>query len=173
MIKAAEAAGVGPMASVAGVLAEYLGRALDTQFCFDEIIVENGGDFWIKIESPLSVGIYAGLSSMSGTIAVVLNAEDSPLGLACSSGTVGPSLSYGKADAALVVAKDAAAADSWATALGNRVKSTYDVTEALSWLLEDAGKIVPDISLKPLGALIILGDTVAAQGRITLGPGQK
>ncbi len=173
MIRAASAAGVGPMASVAGVIAEYLGKAMDERFHFDEIIVENGGDFWIKIESPLSVGIYAGLSSLSGKTALVLNEHDSPLGLACSSGTVGPSLSYGKADAALVIAKDAAAADAWATALGNRVKSKGDVTHSLSWLLEDAGKALFDESLKPMGAVIVLGDIIAAQGNITLGPAGK
>ncbi len=173
MIRSTRAAGVGPMASVAGVLAEYLGRALDEQFHFDEIVVENGGDYWIKILSPLSIGVYAGLSSLSGTIGVVLNSENSPLGLACSSGTVGPSLSYGKADAALVTAGDAAAADAWATALGNRVKGKNDLEEALGWLIKDAGEKTPEECLKPLGALIILGDTIAAQGKITLGPVQK
>ncbi len=173
MIQAAEAAGVGPMASVAGALAEFLGKTLDEQFHFDEIIVENGGDFWMKITSPLSIGVYAGLSSLSEKIAVVLDGNTAPVGLACSSGTIGPSLSYGKADSALVIAKDAAAADAWATALGNRVKSRHDLEEALKWLLEDAGKNTGSESLKPLGALIIAGDTMAAQGNITLGPGQK
>jgi ApbE superfamily uncharacterized protein (UPF0280 family) len=176
MIKSAEAAGVGPMASVAGGLAENLGKALDGQFHFDEIVVENGGDFWLKINSPLSIGIYAGLSSLSEKIAVVIG--DSPLGLACSSGTVGHSFSYGKADAALVIAKDAAAADAWATALGNRVKSNRDLEEALRWLFEDAcnaivGKPISDESLKPIGALILLGDTMAARGNIVLGPVPK
>jgi ApbE superfamily uncharacterized protein (UPF0280 family) len=175
MIEAALAADVGPMAAVAGVLAEYLGRALDEQFHFDEIVVENGGDFWVKIQAPLSIGVYAGLSSLSEHIAVVLNAEDSPLGIACSSGTVGPSLSYGKADAALVIAKDAAAADAWATVLGNRVKSQRDMEDALRRLFDDAGNNIvgnaaQDESLKPLGALIIVGDMMAARGNITLGP---
>lgn len=173
MIQAAEAAGVGPMASVAGALAEFLGKALDAQFHFDEIIVENGGDFWVKITSPLSVGVYAGLSSLSEKIAVVLDGNAAPVGLACSSGTIGPSLSYGKADSALVIAADAAAADAWATALGNHVKSRHDLEEALHWIFEDAGKNAGSESFKPLGALIILGDMMAAQGNITLGPGQK
>jgi ApbE superfamily uncharacterized protein (UPF0280 family) len=173
MIKAATVADVGPMAAVAGVLAEHVGKALGEQFHFDEIVIENGGDFWVKIESSLSIGVYAGLSSLSEKIAVVLNEKDSPLGLACSSGTVGPSLSYGKADAALVIAKDAAAADAWATALGNRVKSQRDAEEALRWLFEGAAKNATNDFLKPLGALIILGDTMAAQGNIVLGPVQK
>jgi ApbE superfamily uncharacterized protein (UPF0280 family) len=173
MMRAAIAANVGPMAAVAGALAEYVGKALDDQFHFDEIVIENGGDFWVKIASPLSIGVYAGLSSLSGNIAVVLNAEDSPMGIACSSGTVGPSLSYGKSDAALVIAKDAAAADSWATALGNRVKSQRDLEEALRWLFDDAGNNIADEALKPLGALIIVGDTIAARGKIRLGPAQN
>jgi ApbE superfamily uncharacterized protein (UPF0280 family) len=110
---------------------------------------------------------------LSGNIAVVLNAADSPLGLACSSGTVGPSLSYGKADAAIVIAKDAAAADAWATALGNRVKSQRDAEDALDWLMGEAGSAAIDESLTPLGALIIVGDKMAAKGKITLGPAQR
>jgi ApbE superfamily uncharacterized protein (UPF0280 family) len=173
MTAAAHAADVGPRASVAGALAEYLGKMLDDQFHFEEIVVENGGDFWLKIQSPLSIGVYAGLSSLSQNLAVVLHPENTPVGLACSSGTVGPSLSYGKADASLVIAKSAAAADAWATALGNRAKSKNDLEEALALLFDGAGKYFSHESLKPLGALLIMGDTMAARGNIILGPAQK
>jgi hypothetical protein len=53
------------------------------------------------------------------------------------------------------------------------VKKQGDAEEALNWLFEDAGNANNDETLKPLGALIIVGDTMAAQGNIVLGPAQK
>ncbi|HOJ98128.1 MAG TPA: UPF0280 family protein [Termitinemataceae bacterium] len=134
MLQAGQAAGVGPMAAVAGAIAGLLGEELTQEFTFDELVIENGGDYWLWIQEPLLVGVYAGLSSLSGKIAVRLQPSGRPWGLACSSGTVGPSLSFGKADAAMVLAPDAAAADAWATALGNLLKRQEDMEEALSYL---------------------------------------
>ncbi|TCW60753.1 UPF0280 family protein [Treponema sp. J25] len=134
MLQAGQAAGVGPMAAVAGAIAAILGEDLTKEFAFDELVIENGGDYWLWIQEPLLVGVYAGLSSLSGKIAVRLQPSGRPWGLACSSGTVGPSLSFGKADAAMVLAPDAAAADAWATALGNLLKRQEDMEEALSYL---------------------------------------
>lgn len=192
MLRAAWAAGVGPMAAVAGAIAETLGRALQDCFQFDELVIENGGDYWISVKDPLPVRVYGGLSSLSGKVSVIVPPELAPCGLACSSGTVGPSLSFGKADAALVLAKDAAAADAWATALGNRLRFQQDLAtevEALInlelsppavWGLENgAGPETPfarsrfDSSYaetcKPLGALAIMADRLAACGAIQLG----
>ncbi|MCX7949201.1 MAG: UPF0280 family protein [Treponemataceae bacterium] len=134
MLRAAQFAGVGPMAAVAGAIAGILGEELTKEFAFEELVIENGGDYWIWIQEPLLVGIYAGLSSLSGKIAVRLQPSKKPWGLACSSGTVGPSLSFGKADAVVVLTADAAAADAWATALGNLIKRQDDMEEAISYI---------------------------------------
>ncbi|MDL2228930.1 UPF0280 family protein [Treponema sp. OttesenSCG-928-L16] len=169
MTSAAGAAGTGPMAAVAGALAEGLGRGLLRRFRFRELIIENGGDFWMKIAEPLSISVYAGLSSLSGKTALIMDPVLSPCGLACSSGTVGPSLSYGKADAAVVFARDAAVADAWATALGNRLKRREDLEPELEKLI--AGIYAGEY--RPLGALAIMGDAMAAAGNIRLGPAQE
>ncbi len=143
MLTAALAAGVGPMAAVAGAIAEALGRALQDHFHFNELVIENGGDYWLLVQEPLPVLVYAGLSSLSEKVSVVVAPEQSPCGLACSSGTVGPSLSFGKADAALVLAPAAAAADAWATALGNRLRFQSDLAPAVEELIN--GTKVPPL----------------------------
>lgn len=168
MLRAARAAGVGPMAAVAGAVAEAVGRALRVRFGLREVVVENGGDLWIAVEEPLTVAVYAGISSLSGTFGVVVPPELCPCGVATSSGTVGPSLSFGKADAALAIASDAALADAWATALGNSVRSASDAEGAVRAALSPPGtELSTD---RPIGALVVVADILAAAGRIRLAP---
>ena len=131
MAAAGKQAGVGPMAAVAGAIAASVGRELLT--FSPEIIVENGGDIFLKIKKDRVVGIYAGESPLTGKIGLEIKAEDTPLGVCTSSGTVGHSLSYGKADAVIVMAGDTALADAAATAIGNRVKKSDDTDNALEF----------------------------------------
>lgn len=125
MSGAARTAGVGPMAAVAGAIAEEVGTGL---LCFsDEVIVENGGDIFIKSLHLRLVGLYAGVSPLTGKIAFIIEPEQTPLGICTSSGTVGHSLSFGMADAVTVISPSAALADAAATAIGNRVRSADDI----------------------------------------------
>ena len=129
MAQAAKRAGVGPMASVAGAIAEFVGREL-LGFT-KELIVENGGDIFIKSQRQRNVGIFAGKSGFSRMIALKILAEDTPCGICASSGTVGHSFSFGKADAVVVAAESAVLADAFATAIGNVVKSESDIEKGL------------------------------------------
>ncbi|MDD5092910.1 MAG: UPF0280 family protein [Dehalococcoidia bacterium] len=129
MALAAETVSVGPMAAVAGAIAEHVGKEL---LAFSpEVIVENGGDIFLKITKKRLVGIYAGDSPLSGKVAIELVPEETPVGICTSSGTVGHSLSFGKADAVVVVACSAALADAAATAIGNIVKEKTDIPGAI------------------------------------------
>lgn len=159
MIAAAAATGVGPMAAVAGALAARVGRHLAP--LSPEIIVENGGDIFLAINHPATVALYAGTSPLSQRVGLRLDPASSPLGVCTSSGTVGHSLSFGQADAACVLAPNAALADAAATALGNRVRSPDTIAPALEWA---AG--LPEI----LGAVIIVGEKLGAWGRVELVP---
>ena len=120
MIEAAAAAGVGPMAAVAGALAARVGRQLAP--LSPEVIVENGGDIFLAIQQPATVALFAGRSPLSHRVGLNLDPSLSPLGVCTSSASVGHSLSLGRADAACVLAGSAALADAAATALGNRVQ---------------------------------------------------
>jgi len=158
MAEAAEQVGVGPMAAVAGTLAGLVGR--DIQPYSHEVIVENGGDIYIHSSQERRVGVFAGESPLSGRIAVKIAATPPQgLGICASSATVGPSASAGRADTALVMASSAALADAAATALGNKVKNSSQVEEALAWAME-----IEEVQ----GCLVIIGDHLGVQGEIEI-----
>lgn len=157
MLNAALLAGVGPMAAVAGAISEFTGREL-LQFT-DEVILENGGDIFMKTKGECKVGIYAGSSPLSGKIAIKIKPESTPLGVCTSSGTVGHSLSFGNADAVAILAGDTALADACATATCNRIKAETDIGGALNF-----AKSVESV----LGAVVIYKDKVGVIGDIEL-----
>jgi ApbE superfamily uncharacterized protein (UPF0280 family) len=159
MIEAAAAAGVGPMAAVAGTLAARVGRQLT--LLSPEVIVENGGDIFLAITEPATVALFAGASPLSHRVGLSIDPSLSPLGVCTSSATVGHSLSLGRADAACVLAQSTALADAAATALGNRVQGPDSIAPALAWVAT-----LPDL----LGAVVILGEKLGAWGRVELAP---
>lgn len=161
MITAGKIAGVGPMAAVAGAIAERVGRDLLSGGKTTEIVVENGGDVYIALNSRAEIGIFAGRSPLSHKIGIAVLPTAMPLGICTSSGTVGHSLSFGRADAVTVLAKSAALADAAATAIGNTVKSKTDIGCGLDLAGEIEGL---------LGAVIIVKDQIGARGEIELIP---
>lgn len=159
MLKAAQLAKVGPMAAVAGAVAEAVGCFLVKQFGLNEVVVENGGDLWLKIVRPLTIVIEAGNSPLSGLVGIEIEAEHTPLSVCTSSGTVGHSFSYGRADAAVAVSSDGATADAYATAIGNNIKNSADLYQTIENL-----KTSNDLS----GAIAIIGDKIAIKGDLKL-----
>lgn len=157
MCEAGERAGVGPMAAVAGAVSQMVGMELLNYT--DEVIVENGGDIFIKTSTPRKAGIYAGKSPLSEKLAITINPSETPAGVCTSSGTVGHSLSFGKADAAVIISRDAFLADAAATALGNLVKSPADIENALKFVSN-----IKDID----GAIVIIDDKLGVWGNIEL-----
>jgi ApbE superfamily uncharacterized protein (UPF0280 family) len=159
MLKAGLAAGVGPMAAVAGVIAEQVGTGLlERQDC-DEVVVENGGDIFLQRQKDCTVAIYAGESPLSYRIGIRLPVAMMPSGVCTSSGTVGHSLSAGKADSVTVVASSTALADAAATSLGNVVGKGGDIGRALELAAEISGLS---------GVVIVVGEELGAWGEIEL-----
>ncbi len=157
MAEAAVRVGIGPMASVAGAIAEFVGNEL---LAFSpEIIVENGGDIYLKSLGERIVGIYAGKSPLTGKIGLKINGDDTPLGICTSSGTVGHSLSCGKADAVIVLSKSVTLADAAATAIGNLIKQPSDIPSGIEFAKGIEG-------LK--GLLIIKDDKVGLWGEVKI-----
>jgi len=130
MATAARYAGVGPMAAVAGAFADEVGRLLVEQFKCSEVVVENGGDIFIKNLQPMTICVYAGDSPLSQRVG--LRIPPGVCGVCTSSGTVGHSISFGSADAVTVVSENAAIADAFATAYCNMVKEMEDVETLLN-----------------------------------------
>jgi ApbE superfamily uncharacterized protein (UPF0280 family) len=129
MIQAAIWCGVGPMAAVAGAIAEFVGKELLNYS--SEVIVENGGDIFIKSNQERKVSIFAGESPLSQKIILKIETPKNYVGVCTSSGTVGPSLSFGKADAVTVISDSVLLADAAATAIGNMVKTKEDIEQSL------------------------------------------
>ncbi len=157
MIRASAAAGVGPMAAVAGAMAQFVSQ--DLLAASKQVIVENGGDIYLVTSRERKIGIFAGNSPVSLKVGIAVSPEDSPLGVCTSSGTVGPSLSFGRADAACSLSSSAALADAAATAVGNVVGEKRDVEKALERAREIEGV---------MGALIIIEERLGAWGKIRL-----
>jgi len=157
MIRASQLANVGPMAAVAGAIAEFVSKDLLT--LSKEVIVENGGDIYLATSKERTIGIYAGDSPLSLKLGISIRPEESPLSICTSSGTVGHSLSFGKADAVCILSKSGALADAAATAVGNIVQETKDIERGL-----ERGKEIEGV----LGMLIIVGDEVGVWGNVKL-----
>lgn len=149
--------GVGPFASVAGAIAEFVGKELLKYS--KEVIVENGGDIFLKTLKKRRIGIFAGKSKFSNRLALEISPEETPLGVCTSSGTVGHSLSFGKADAVVVVSKSCSLADASATAIGNLIKKKEDIPRGIERAKEIEG-------LK--GVVIIKDDKLGIWGNIKL-----
>ena len=158
MLLAAKKASVGPMAAVAGAIAEYVGKEL-IPFS-SEIIIGNGGDIFIISKKRRNIKIYAGNSSLTGKIALQIEPEDTPLGICTSSGTFGHSFSFGKADAVIVIAKSTSLADASATAIGNLVKSVEHIPRAIEFAQGIKGLrgivIIKDYEMKTWGEVKII-----------------
>lgn len=156
MAAAAQATGVGPMAAVAGAIAEAVGRELMKKS--GQVIVENGGDIFVASDIDRTIGIYAGTSPLSDKIGIRVTPEITPLGICTSAGTVGPSLSFGIADAVTVMSSSTALADAAATALGNLVKDD-DLDPVLK-----AAQTIPGLA----GVVVIKEEKLGVWGNISL-----
>ena len=156
-------ASVGPMAAVAGAIAQNVGQ--DLLGHTGEVIVENGGDLFIKSAEPVVVGIFANKSPLSLRIGLRLDAGAQPLGVCTSSGTVGHSLSMGKADAVCIVSALCPLADAAATAVGNHVQTVGDIQKAI-----DIGKNIKGVD----GVVVIIKDKIGMWGDLEIVPlGEK
>jgi len=157
MAAAARIAGVGPMAAVAGAIAEAVGRDLLQHS--DEVTVENGGDVFIATRTGRTVGLYAGQSVLTGRVGLAIQPEDCPLGICTSSGAFGHSLSLGAADSCTVLAHSAAVADALATALCNRIRTAADLARVLH---------PGQLPAEALGVLAVVEGKVGMHGAIRL-----
>ena len=157
MAESSRKAGVGPMASVAGAIAELVGAEL---LAFSpEVIVENGGDIFLKSLRKRIISIYAGKSPLTGKIGLEIEAGQTPLGVCTSSGTVGHSLSFGQADAVVALSHSTPLADAAATAIGNVIKQPDDIPTGI-----ELSKSIKGI----IGVLIIKDDRVGIWGEVKI-----
>jgi ApbE superfamily uncharacterized protein (UPF0280 family) len=156
MADAARCAGVGPMAAVAGAMAQLAARAA-LENGVQEAIVENGGDIYIVARQPVTLGIFSGTAQLADRLAFLIQPEETPLGICSSSSRMGRSMSLGDCDLATVVARDAALADAAATKAANSVKTVEDIDRALNKIMA-----IPGVQ----GVLLVKNDRVGLMGRL-------
>ena len=157
MTQAAKTAGVGPMGAVAGAVAQSVGR--DLLQWSPNVLVENGGDIFIKSDTPTTLTIYAGASPLSMKTGIKVARRPASFAMCTSSGTVGHSKSFGKADAVSVLADCCALADAAATALCNQVQTPKDIEETIA-----AGRRMAGVQ----GIVIISGKQIGLWGALEL-----
>lgn len=162
MIDAGIQAGVGPMAAVAGAVAEFVGRDLLAHS--DEVIVENGGDLFLKTHTPANVALFAGQSLLSMRLAIKVDCGAFPMAVCTSSGTIGHSFSKGVADCVCVASPCGALADAAATAIGNEVRAKTDIQAAI-----DFGKTIDQVK----GLVVIVEDAIGFWGDLEIIPLKK
>jgi hypothetical protein len=151
--------GIGPMSAVAGAVALRVAEFIKAKFGVKEVIVENGGDIYAEATTDMDISVFAGQSPLSEKVGLHIPATAFPLGICTSSGTVGPSLSLGRADAMMIICKDVLLADSYATAFANRIQSVNDLQPVIERIQN-----TPEI----LGALAVKDDRLAVCGQYEL-----
>ena len=159
MSRVSHKTGIGPMSAVAGAVALKVAEFLKSRYGVKEVIVENGGDIYADATADMDIAVFAGQSPLSEKVGLHIPASAFPCGICTSSGTVGPSLSLGKADAMLIVCRDVLLADSYATAMANRIKTVSDLEPVIESI-----QSIPDI----LGALAVKDDKLAVSGQYEL-----
>ena len=159
MSKASHKTGIGPMSAVAGAVALRVADFIKQKYGVNEVIVENGGDIYAEAHSDMDIAVFAGQSPLSEKIGLHIPAADFPLGICTSSGTVGPSLSLGRADAVMIVCRDVLLADSYATAMANRIRTVNDLQPVIDRIQNN-----PDI----LGSIAVKDDRLAICGQFEL-----
>jgi len=157
MINATADIGVGPMASVAGAIAQFVG--MDLLKSTGQVIIENGGDIFMNLKRDATVSIFAGDSPLSDRVGIRIAENMMPVGICSSSGKVGHSLSMGSSDVITVLSASAIRADGAATALGNRIRKKMDLEKVSGWA-DSMGGII--------GGVAILGGSMAMWGGIEL-----
>jgi len=155
MSASARLAGVGPMAAVAGAIAQFIGKDL-LKKGYKDVIIENGGDVFLASRKSRVVRIYTGLPKIWKNLSIKIAPKGTPLGICTSSGTIGHSLSFGSADSVVILSKNAGLADAVATAVANRVQSKEDLQAALKFARSVKGV---------KGVIIIAKNNLASWGK--------
>lgn len=154
MARQAAVVNVGPMAAVAGAIAQFVGRDL-MRTGYGDVIVENGGDIFLRVRREIRVGFYHGKDNVLNSLRLNIKPGNTPLGICASSGTVGHSVSFGVADSVVVAAGNAALADAVATAAANRVNAKEDCALAV-----DFARSIKGVR----GVIVVLGNRMAGWG---------
>ncbi|MBY9016145.1 MAG: UPF0280 family protein [Candidatus Lokiarchaeota archaeon] len=156
---------VGPMAAVAGALADIMLNRMKLEDDPDYLpakiaLVENGGEIAVDSEKDMKIALFAGYNELNLNIGFLIEKKNGPLGIGTSSATIGHAISLGQADAVTIFARDATLADAAATRVANLVKGV-DVEKSIKNAL-DAAEDIEGV----YGALISRENKVGQVGKL-------
>ena len=159
MYRASQLTGTGPMAAVAGAIAELTGRELLKYT--SSVVVENGGDIWLNTREPVVIAIYANNIYFRDNIAVRIRPVQAPCSVCTSTPKLGHSLSFGKADSVTIIADTGALADAAATMVCNLIQTESDMESGIA-----SGLKIPGVT----GAIAVFRDKITIMGDVELAP---
>ena len=154
MIQTSFLTGIGPFSSVAGAIAQYVGLEILKEA--KELIIENGGDIFLKINEDKNLGVYLGERTDLKNLTLKIKKRENPFGIASSSAYFGHSLNLGRADLLTIIAKDAIIADGFATSLSNRIQREADANQVIEVAKESP--YIEGILISFEGKLYLWGD---------------
>ena len=157
MCRLSEPFNVGPMASVAGTVNDFIADHL-IRYC-SSLLIENGGDLFLYSKRDLKVGVYLKNPYFKNKLVLKISVKDMPCGLCSSSSVFGHSLSLGKCDLAIAMAKSSIIADAWATAIANSIITADDIEKSMDYFMR-----IGDLK----GLLIVKDDKIGIWGSIEL-----
>ncbi len=163
MVRYSEICDVGPMATVAGALADIMVKEMkmnEKLYPLKIAVVENGGEISINSEESIKVGLYAGKNLLGGKLGFLITEKDSPSGIGSSSAKIGHAISFGEADVVTIFATNATLADGAATRIANIVKGA-DIEKSIKKGLD----LVDDLE-GVFGAFISREEKVGQVGKI-------
>ena len=144
---------LGPLAGIAGFFSKNIAEFIKEEFEPTNLIIENGGDIFLKRDEESKILIYAGNSTLSMRIGFRL--EKGEYGIATSSKSVGHSLSFGNTDSLTVISSDPIISDFYSTYFGNRIRNEKDIEKTL--------EIVKDLK-EIKGLIVILNNKIGIYG---------
>jgi len=153
MAEASQIVGVGPMAGVAGAVALYIGKKLES-LGVEQFIVENGGDIYLKRRTKTIVSLFTNEPKFSGKLGIELPPGE--WGISSSTSKFGHSLSLGRSQIATVIGKNPILTDCSATYLGN------------SRSVEEAKKRSEELIKYNSGCITLIGNRFVILGEVNL-----
>ncbi|MCP4764501.1 MAG: UPF0280 family protein [archaeon] len=156
---AAEICDVGPMASIAGALADKMSDSIKKKGA-KIAVIENGGEIIIDSVEDIHIALYSMTTALKAKMGFIFKGGNKPIGVGTSSGTFGHAFSFGDADTVTVFGDNAAIGDAAATRVANAVKGE-DIENSIGKGLE-----VADSLEKISGTFITRGKLVGKSGSI-------
>jgi|GEM_PF-1476937 len=158
MARCAKLINCGPMSTLSGAIAGFLGEEL-VKDGFKDVVVKNATSIFIKSRKTLAINFYTGRSKIWSKLRLKIKPKDTPLGIAIQAGSQARDINFGCADNVFVLSAHTALAQGAAVNVSNRINTKSDMQRAL-----DFARSIKGIA----GVAIILKNNMLSWGKIEI-----